>query len=200
MRNQFVIYRANKNNTGHALNLGLYANQDGSTSFHVKIAKQTGKDANDNGVFDWKGACNAKLNAIELGEILSVIRGIKPKVGPDGKGLYHTTDKATTTIAFETMENSPFGNFSLRISRTEKEGGNKFSGLLALSWAEAMVIEELLKFAVLQLAEWGVPEPWKKSTVQRYNEKNDKPAASKVLVKAGVDGEDEPVGEKDTPF
>jgi hypothetical protein len=167
MRNQLVIYRANNKNTGHALNASIYGNQDskynnGVPTFHLSIAKQTGKDDNDNGIFDWKGACNVKLGIFEMGEFLAVIRGLKKAAG-SGKGLYHDTDKATTSIVFEKMAENAFGGeFSLRINRTDKANAeNKSGGLISFNWGEAMVFEEFLVYAMKLVGDWGVPIAFK---------------------------------------
>lgn len=163
MRNQLVIYRANNKNTGHALNASIYGNQDskynnGIPTFHLSIAKQTGKDANDNGIFDWKGACNVKLGIFEMGEFLAVIRGLKKAAG-SGKGLYHDTDKATTSIVFEKLAENDFGGeFSLKVNRTDKANTeNKSGGRISFTWGEAMVFEEFLVYAMKLVGDWGVP-------------------------------------------
>lgn len=149
MSKSVSIYKPNTRMTGAAIN--FYISRD--NSIMLSMLRQTGPI--DSRPFyaskdDPTKKVTVKFSAIECGALLRTIQRGIPAGGE--KGLYHSTDKAKTSITFKPYLDKTTGEdrgFSLITSRENAgDSVNKVSVLIGITHAEAAVIEEFLKIAI----------------------------------------------------
>ena len=153
----FLLYKPNKNNSGHGL--GLQFNSKDQNLF-LTIVKQTGFSEGGKGTFKGGKECRVALGAHEIGGILAVINGLKlPSYKTEKITLaparheqkyHHESEKQSCKISFSpyiTKEGEVRG-LSISIFQTIKESGE---GTPFSFWAgidEMFLLEEYLKFVL----------------------------------------------------
>ena len=96
-------YHANGKGTGSAMEFELHpAHGRTAGSIFASIARQKTVGAMSEGsrvfpTFDWKEKACVKLDIADLCEMLQVFRGMQESIA-DGKGLFHRTSSASTSI------------------------------------------------------------------------------------------------------
>lgn len=152
---EFRIYRPNKTKTGAAskFNLSLKKKEKyDEYLLFVETTQQTGIDDNGNASFGWKDQDKRivmKLEAIDIGEILTVLNGVKNNIN-EGKGLFHKSPK------------NPSHNTVLKLERRDNGFGyqlsNKQEKVLSInhmiSFAEAEVLRVLLEHSLVKMFDW----------------------------------------------
>ena len=142
MHKNFRVYRPNNAGSGAACEINFREDTESKWPkflCFLKMAKQTGKDDNDNAKFDWDNGITMKLGDIDLGELLAVLERRKLKAGT-GKGLFHQNDKGNKVLHFETVKKDEEMTYKVRLS-TSKD--NAVS--LYLSAGDASILQEVLK-------------------------------------------------------
>lgn len=111
----FRIYKPNKNNTGSVTQweISLKDIERGGRKLKqwmsfLSMAQQSGVDDNGNARFDWDNQVIVKLEEVDIGEILAVLRGIKPSVGAKGSLFHQSPSGENKVIKFNTNENEGY--------------------------------------------------------------------------------------------
>jgi hypothetical protein len=153
--NNFKIYRAKPDGNGVATQFCFAKEKE---SIFIEMAKQlSGKDDNENAIFDWKNKIIFKLGMTDIGEILSVLQNIKLGVGPKDKdsenykGLFHSNDKGNSILKFE---KNKYGGFYIGLS-VKKEGLDPVNLKHTISSGEATILNILLDRAVGLIYDWN---------------------------------------------
>jgi hypothetical protein len=157
------MYRANKDlSKGSATRFNMskkkFEKYDEWMLF-LEMAKQTGIDQEENARFGWadtkkpetkQTSITMKLEELDVGEILSVLNGVKDEVGVNGKGLFHKTPNGNTVLSFSKyVKEGKLLGYNLRISRKLNNDANAIAISQGVSVAEGEVLRVLLgAFAV----------------------------------------------------
>ncbi|MCC7552461.1 hypothetical protein KO317_02235 [Candidatus Micrarchaeota archaeon] len=140
----FKLYKANKTNTGSALQLDLNVLKK---SVFLDCAKQK-----DEKIFDWEHKLTIKLSVSDISKILSVLDN---KI--TSEKLFHQPSKGEYEIAKDVKNNvleitkSQYG-YSLRISQQNTTGVNAI--MVTISDSESIIIKILLQNAILKIYGW----------------------------------------------
>jgi len=160
-RPNFCFYHANPKGTGSAVKINLHpAHDDVDGCVMLTIANQMtiGNARGDSPTyprFDWENAICVKLDFSDLTQILQVLRGECENIN-DGKGLYHSSVKATTSIRFGHLID-PVSGYMLEIYRRGSQGGgDENRARMLFSNAEALGLCEALSGS-LYLVCFGIP-------------------------------------------
>lgn len=100
---RYVIYKPRKDGKGCACQFELNTT---TRCVFLNMALQSGTNAEGYARFDWANKRIAKLNEVEMGDIVRVIRigdgGIGPwdETSQRPKGLFHKTNTGSTTLQF----------------------------------------------------------------------------------------------------
>lgn len=124
--------------------------------------------------FNWEQRICVKLGFADVSALLCVLYGMTEAVGKDGKGLFHDSKDATTTINFRgpTQE---FPGYQLVLSRKVKNGGSLTRLCFNFSPQEGLTLRLLLEHGIFPIV-FGVPGPGRgPSNVNRAEEET--PAA-----------------------
>lgn len=171
----FRIYRGKKTGDGSASSWELSLrpsrktkNDVSEVNLFLTMAPQTGHDENGNANFDWKvkdkegnwqpsKSITAKLGLPDIGEILTVLNGVKGQVGTD-KGLFHAHPggNGNTVIYFSVSKEKDTGNvfgYNIRLS-TKNAAGEQNSVSHSISLGEGEVLRTLLNSAIIQINRW----------------------------------------------
>ena len=166
----FAVYRANKDKNGAACRFTLApAKENRGPSLFLDMAKQTGEDENQNASFGWRRwnkesrawdntdkCVSVKLGTADIGELLAVISGRKDAAGSNGKSIFHTNDKGTSTIDFKLYgkQNEPPTTFMLSTSAKLNEGKEAVRISHSLSFAEGEALRVFLERALVAVNNW----------------------------------------------
>lgn len=148
---EFRIYRATKELKGSASKWNVTLKQkDGYLEgmLFVEITVQTGIDANGNGKFAWDDKSKTiamKLEAVDIGTILSVLNGISKEAK-----LFHKNKVGNAVMNLVPATNP--GNFYLTISAQSEGKTKKVQQTLFSSDTE--ILKVLLKDAVSFIYNW----------------------------------------------
>ncbi len=163
---EYRIHRPNKQGTGSAssFQMTMIKSSYRDVSVFLTIAPQIGADDAGNNKFGWKDAEKRlimKLNMNDLGELLSVLNGVKPKAGPAKKsdGLFHQSSKGNSVLGFETVK-SKDGDILYKMTLSVQRDGevNKFTQYLSVG--DGAILNELFKMAIAAQFKWNmVDEP-----------------------------------------
>ncbi len=140
----FKLYKANKNNTGAALQLDLNTYKK---AVFLDCAKQKAER-----VFDWDNKLTMKLSIQDISKILSVLEN---KVGTTklfhqpSKGEYENTKNVKNNVLEITK--SQYG-YSMRVSQQNTEGVSAI--MITINIEESILISILLKRAVKKICGW----------------------------------------------
>lgn len=158
------IYHANGKGTGSAVRFEVVpaaSGRDGAVFMTLAQQKSVASGSREHGnrqhaTFDWQNRVTVKLNFDDLCRMIPVLRGITPGIAEDGKGLYHDSRSAVSTIclAFQT---EPVRGHALDVSCRPKTGGGQPTRVRILfNAAEAFGLAVVLEQA-LGLVAFGIP-------------------------------------------
>lgn len=157
---EFRVYKPNKSNNGNAskFQLSVKANKYGDdVCIFIETTKQTGMDANDNATFAWKDkeqTITFKCEETDIGEILTVLNGVKDSLGQKGS-LYHQNNKGSTTLSLNrAVKDGVASGYYFQISRKINETNNVLMLKHTISLGEAEIIRVLLNDAVSRKYRW----------------------------------------------
>lgn len=113
------------------------------------ITKQTGEDENGNARFAWDDdkskTIKVKLGLPDIGEILAVLKGIKPAVGT-GKGLFHKNANGNTSVTLSYVDGNGDDNKRRYAVKISSQGADKTVVSIAhsLTLGEGVILEQFL--------------------------------------------------------
>lgn len=166
MSKSFRIYKPNKQGTGAATEWQLSRKDTkyNNVMFFLVGAAQDGKDENDNSKFSWQDKSRSvtmKMGEFDIGEILSVLNGLKNSAGTD-KGIFHKNEKGNTILSFskyfrkdEKSGEEVFIGYALRLSKKQNDGGTAFQVQHLLTFSEGEVLRVLLGEALKEIYGWS---------------------------------------------
>ncbi len=140
----FKLYKANKSNTGAALQLDLNTYKK---SVFLDCAKQK-----DERIFDWGNKLTMKLSAQDISRILNVLENnlnTDKLFHQPSKGDYESTKNVKNNVL--EISKSSYG-YSFRISQQNTEGVDAIT--ITVNDSEAILIKILLKHAILKIYGW----------------------------------------------
>ncbi|KKN98923.1 hypothetical protein LCGC14_0141680 [marine sediment metagenome] len=149
----FILYKAKNDGNGAASQWSLGSKKD---CVFLEMANQKGKDKDGNANFDWPNKISFKLGESDLGELLTVLMGIKDGVGPidqeskKHKGLFHSNPKGNAVLYFGYDKNR-----MLRIHLSVKRDDQKTVVRHAISEGEACILRTLLCRAIEVMYGWN---------------------------------------------
>jgi len=111
IRPAFTLYHPNPRGTGSAIAFRVVEATPQQAGFvQIEFARQQTIGDVERRVFptfDWKGRIIARLNPMEVGEMLRVLRGMEESIR-NGNGFQHRTDACTSKITIaHIVESSP---------------------------------------------------------------------------------------------
>lgn len=144
---QYVLYKPNPSNSGHAVNLSFQAKtKEGKVdpTFYITLLKQSSWDAEKkNGSFKASigqagKQINLKMGLHEMGGIARIIRQNRVKGDNDSTAkFFHTFADTSTQISFQGFTHEKFGaGFRLSVS----QGQDKFSIAFTPDEAECILV------------------------------------------------------------
>lgn len=148
----FMLYKAKNDGNGAASQFTLGSQKD---CVFLEMANQKGKDDNGNARFDWDNKIRFKLGESDIGEILTVLIGIKDGVGPFDsvkqryKGLFHSNPNGNAVLYFGKDKGG-----TIHIYLSVKKGEEKNRVQHAISLGEACVLGTLLRRAIEVMYRW----------------------------------------------
>jgi len=148
----FTMYKARKDSSGAASQWNLGSEKD---CVFLEMAKQTGKNDDENATFGWDKKIVFKLGHADIGEILSVLTGLQSGVGPfdtskgKHKGLFHSNPTGNAILYFWKDDNGVF-----RIYLSVKKNGEKTAIDHAITKGEACILGTLLRQAIVVMYKW----------------------------------------------
>ena len=161
-RPNLCFYHANAKGTGSALKMNLHPahdSADGCIMLTVANQMTVGDRTGPNPTyarFDWENAVCVKLDFNDLTQMLQVFRGECESVC-DGKGLYHTSPRGTTSIRLSHFVD-PSSSYMLDICRRRGEVRDETRVRFNFSSAEALGVSEAIAGA-MHLVCFGIPMP-----------------------------------------
>lgn len=148
----FMLYKARNDGSGAASQWNLGSKGD---CVFLEMANQKGKDDDGNARFDWENKIRFKLGETDIGEILTVLDGLKDAVGPfdtlkgKHKGLFHSNQSGNAILGFGKGDNGRF-----RIYLSVKRGEEKTVVQHTISKGESRVLSILLRRAIEVMYQW----------------------------------------------
>lgn len=159
-RPRLSFYHANPRGTGCAIDMELHPAHDQTAgSIWLRAANQMtiGDRRGPNPTyarFDWENRIVVKLDFNDLTKMLQVFRGECESIN-DGKGLYHQSPKASTTIKLRHLI-EPIPGYSLELYRSPRTGGEDSHACILLSPAEALGLSEAITGSLSVIC-FGIP-------------------------------------------
>lgn len=123
----------------------------------VETSRQTGQDDNGNATFAWKDKEQTiciKLEEVDLGELLTVLNGVKDSLGQKGS-LFHQTSKGNSTLSLNraVKDGVPSGYY-FEVSRKINETNAVLRIKHTISLAEAEILRVLFMDAISRKYRW----------------------------------------------
>ena len=146
-KRRFSIYHPNGKGTGSAIDLKLIpANGISDGSVVLTLAPQRDVASREGVVrifptFEWADAIGLRLTAMDIGHVLSVLRGCEESIA-DGLGLIHVTKEWRAKMTLEHVV-EPVPAYRLTAFCKKNDGTEQKVGI-SLSHAEACVLESAL--------------------------------------------------------
>jgi len=141
----FRVYKANKANTGSALQIDLNVERE---AVFLEVAKQVAEQR-----FDWQNKLTIKLSTTDIGKILSLLhgktQGVKLFHDP-GKGQYESSKEMKNNVL--EMAKSPYG-YSVKVSQQSSAGELSSIGI-TVAEDEAIIMRMLLEKAIEKIYNW----------------------------------------------
>ena len=160
-RPNLCFYHANQKGTGSAVKMNLHPahdNVDGCIMMSIANQRTVG---DRNGptptfpTFDWEGAIHVKLDFGDLTQVLQVFRGECESIN-DGKGLFHRSAKASTSIRLA-HRLEPVPGYVLDVCRKQNGGGaDETRAWMLFGDAEALGLQEAIAGS-MYLISFGIP-------------------------------------------
>jgi len=155
IQKNYKIYKAKPDGNGAASQFEF--SKDKEAVFFEMAPQLPSKDENGNPTFDWKKKLIFKLAVVDMGEILSVLNGIKNGAGPKEKdtdkykGLYHSSKDGSAILKFEK------GNYAgFYLGLNVKKGESPPVALKhTVTDGEGVVLSILLTDAIKAIYSWG---------------------------------------------
>lgn len=196
-----VIYKGNKAKKGSMLmtNYDIKKKNDRSDlSFYWTIQRQTGW-SNNNASFKDGEKSTIKLNAIELGFMVSVVNSVLSKGSISKWNTVHQSDNGTTSISFwhkerDDKDASDISNHGFFFSM--KKGDNKFT--IGISVGEFYGIQAEVDAGMRELIALNVEEDNQRRAKNAKNNSNSNNDASDTSNDVDDDSSDEE--DDDVPF
>ncbi len=163
---EYRIHRPNNKGTGSATSFQMTLIETKlekvsyrDVSVFLTMVPQIKNDEAGNNKFGWKDEKRRlimKLDMNDLGELLSVLNGVKKKVGPLSKdtGLFHQSPKGNSILGFEKTTSSKGGDPVYRMALSVKRGDDVQKFLQYLSAADGEILKELFSMAVRAQFKW----------------------------------------------
>lgn len=154
----YRIYKPKKDGTGAASKFQLKITDEKFKNVQLFWvgAQQKDKDDSENAQFAWEDKdrfVTIKLGLPDLGEILTVLKGIKSEAGQAGKGIYHKNKSGDSSITFKKYK-PPTGDAMFTVRLSKKVNGKMTEVKHSLTLAEGAVLETLLTQALLVFTGW----------------------------------------------
>ena len=149
----FIMYKAQNSGNGSASQWSLGSEKD---CVFLEMASQTEKDDKGNARFDWGNKIRFKLGDADIGEIISVLVGVKDGVGPFDeknkkyKGLFHSNPSGNAILYFGKDRNG-----TLRICLSVQKNGDQTRVQHAITIGEACFLNILLRRAIELMYDWS---------------------------------------------
>ena len=149
----YMLYKANNSGSGSASQWNLGSEKD---CVFLEMTNQKGKDEKGNASFDWNNKIRFKLGESDIGEIISVLSGIKNGVGPfdkdkqKHKGLFHSNPSGNAILYFGTDQEGV-----LRIYLSVKRDGETKRVQHAITTGESCVLNTMLRRALEVMYAWN---------------------------------------------
>lgn len=140
----YYIYKANKNNTGAALQVDLNIKKG---AVFLECANQRSEDR-----FDWENKVTIKLSSSDIGQILEVLEGHTQTIKlfhQPSKGEYKTAQNVKN-VALTFTSNTR--GYNLTVSQQTTNGIKRVS--INISKAEGIVLRILLSSAIKKIYGW----------------------------------------------
>jgi len=165
-RKSYAIFRTNRENKGTATQWELSYKQTQNKKgenvdnwfMFLEGATQKGVDENGNARYDWEKKITVKLGENDIGEILSVLNGIKDSAGYKGSMYHQTPGGGNKSITFainqqEGKDYNPTQGYKLRIA-AQDASKNLTQVQQLISPAEAEILKALLQRALVRMFGW----------------------------------------------
>jgi hypothetical protein len=155
----YKIYKAKPDGSGAASQFE-FSKDKGCVFFEIAAQLPT-KDENGNATFNWKKKLVFKLGVTDMGELLSVLDGVKNGAGPKEKdndkykGLFHSNKDGNAVLKFE---KGMYAGYYIGLS-VKKGTDASINFKHAISDGEAVVLSILLTEAIKGLFDWHVRQP-----------------------------------------
>lgn len=159
-RPKFALYHASAKGTGCAMKMALHPAHDATDgSIWMTLANQMtiGDRRGPNPTyprFDWENSACVKLDFNDLCKILQVFRGETESI-EEGKGLFHTSARATTRIVFRHLID-PMPGYSLELYRTLRSSNEEQRYHFFFNAAEGCGLSEAIA-DVMGYVAFGIP-------------------------------------------
>jgi len=124
----------------------------------LEMAKQCGKTEDGNAKFDWDKKISFKLGDSDIGEILSVLNGMKPAVGPfdsqkgKHKGLFHSNQNGNSVLYFGKDDQ---GVLRIHLSVKRSDQPNICVASHNITIGESCILKTILERAVVVCYNWN---------------------------------------------
>lgn len=155
------FYHANSRGTGSAIKLELCpANGDIPGCIRAQIAQQRTIAEVNGGIqtfptFDWRNAVTVKFDALELAQVMQVLRGYSESI-EDGKGLFHRSMTGYAVIKFS-RRIEPRPGYDLAVRCKPQDGGEAREVYFMFTPAEALAVMMAIESAMCYVC-FGIPE------------------------------------------
>ncbi len=160
-RKTLAYFHANAKGTGSAVTFDLQpANGSTGGCIFASIAMQKTVASNQGGErtyasFDWQNKIALKLDINDLVAMLQVFRGMQEKMGYDGKGLFHQSKSAATSINLE-HKVEPVCNYLFEVYKRPHDNSPAQRAYIFFSPVEALGLSMVIENS-LSLIAFGVP-------------------------------------------
>ena len=160
-RPNLCFYHANQKGTGSAVKMNLHPahdNADGCIMLSIANQRTVGDrtgPAPTFSTFDWEGAIHVKLDFGDLTQMLQVLRGECESIN-EGKGLYHRSSKAATSIRLAHLI-EPVSGYMLDVCRKQNDANEDGTrARMLFGTAEALGLQEAIASSMYLIA-FGIP-------------------------------------------
>lgn len=159
---EFRIYKPKPTKDGAASKLQLKVKQEEYREVMLfwEIAQQTGLDDNGNASFAWaikERKVVFKMEAIDIGEVLAVLNGLKKSVGVSKEGkpgsIFHKNATGNSVFKFTKMEKDGNVGYWLEVS-SKKNTGELVSVKHTISASEGEILRIVLQDAISCIYNW----------------------------------------------
>ena len=180
----YTIYKPNMKGTGSALNLDLSQN-----GLFLEITRQVEGERK----FDWDNKITVKLDLVDIAKILlgfKTLREISIFHNPDARNQIQGERSKTVNMKFS----KEYGCYYLRVGYKVKESVQQIG--IPINLEEAIIMDELLRFAIPRLVSWERVEVKGR---ERTEEGEDNSQVSSRAQEAQSNGQETKVSKEEEP-